>query len=252
MNNALPVPYQTPVPEIAALAARYRRANGPVMSLMNRFGGQVEAQMDLLPDAVRKQIEVLVGRALERAHGLAKVGRRAPDLGRRAAPVLAALTGAIGGFGGLATAIPELPVTVTLILHAIRRAAEAEGFDPDQPQVRAECLRVFAAGSPLGSDDGANTAFLGARLALTGTAVQTVIRAVAPRLAVALGQKLAAQAVPVVGAVSGAAMNAAFLTYYRELAVVRFSLLRLAQVHGAEATLGAFQSAVEPPTMIRN
>ena len=252
MNNALPTPYQSPTAEIAALAARYRRVNGPLMSLVNRFGGQIEAQMALLPDALRRQIEETVVRVLQGAHSVARAGRRAPDLGPRAAPVMSAVLGALGGMGGPATSLPELPVTVTLILHSIRRAAEAEGFDPDDPVIRAECLRVFAAGSPLGSDDGVNTAFLGARLTLSGTAVQSVIRAVAPRLAMALGQKLAAQAVPVIGAVAGAALNVSFLTYYREIASVRFALLRLAQTHGVEATMGAFQSAVQPPTLIRN
>ncbi len=248
----LPAIHTDPGPEVKALAARYRRANGPVMTLMNRFGGQVERQMDVLPENLRRQIEGLVARALEGAHGVARAGRSAPDLGGRAAPLMAAVTGALGGVGGLITAIPELPFTVTLILHAIRRAAEAEGFDPDDPVIRAECLRVFAAGSPLGGDDGVNTAFLGARLALSGTAVQTVIRTVAPRLALVLGQKLAAQAVPVAGAVTGAALNAAFLTYYRELAAIRFALLRRAREHGAEPVLGAFQSAVQPPTLIQN
>jgi hypothetical protein len=252
MTQSLPVPYLNPIPEVAALAARYRRANGPVMTMMSRFGGEVETQMRRLPDGVQRQIEAVVTVALERAYRVAGAARSAPKLGRNVAPTLAAISGAIGGVGGLLTAIPELPVTVTLILHAIRREAEAEGFDPDDPLIQAECLRVFSAGSPLATDDGVNTAFLGARLALTGSTVQTVIRAIAPRLALVLGQKLSAQAVPVFGAVSGAAMNAAFLNYYRELAAIRFGLLRLAQVHGAEATLGAFQSAVQPATLIEN
>ena len=37
--------------EIAALAARYRRANGPFIALMNRLGGGVEAQMKALQTA---------------------------------------------------------------------------------------------------------------------------------------------------------------------------------------------------------
>jgi hypothetical protein len=66
-----------------------------------------------------------------------------------------------------------------------------------------------------------------------------------------LGQKLAAQAVPVVGAVTGAALNAAFLSYYRELARIRFALLKLSEVHGAEQVLSAFRAAVEPPRITR-
>ncbi|MGB8815025.1 MAG: EcsC family protein [Paracoccaceae bacterium] len=232
--------------EIAALAVRYRRAGGPLVALMNRLGGRIEAQMAMLPDSVRRQIEVVTAKALEQAHAMAAAGRFAPDLGTRAAPMVAALAGAAGGAGGIATSIVELPVTITLILHAIRGAAAAEGFDPDDSAIRAECLQVFAAGSPVAGDDGVNTAFLGARMTLTGPALKNLIAAVAPRLAAALGQKLAAQAVPVLGAASGAALNAAYLSYYRELARIRFALLRLAQTHGAEQVLAAFQDATTP------
>lgn len=233
---------------IATLARRYRRANGPVMQLMNRLGGSLENQLDLLPGAFRDQLETVTARALEAAYGLA---RHTPDLGQRGPVAAVMVSGAAGGAGGLATAMAELPVTVTLILNAIRAEARAAGLDPDAPGVREDCLRVFAAGSPLAGDDGVNTSFLTARLALTGSAVQNLIRTIAPRLAMVLGQKLAAQAVPVVGAVTGAALNAAFLSYYRELARIRFALLKLSEVHGAEQVLSAFRAAVEPPRITR-
>ena len=56
---------------------------------------------------------------------------------------------------------------------------------------------------------------------------------------------------PVLGAVSGAALNAAFLAYYREIARVRFELVRLGQVHGAEAVEAEFRIAVTPPKVIK-
>ncbi len=234
MTDAPPDPLPDLAVQIAALAARQARATGPLMALMNRMGGSVEQQMAVLPKPVRQQIETMVARGLEQGHALAARGRSAPDLGRHAAPAVAALTGVAGGMGGLATSLAELPVTITLILHTIRRAAEKEGFNPDDPWVRDECLRVFNAGSPLAQDDGINTAFLGARLALNGAALQALIARVAPRLAAALGQKLAAQAIPVLGAVSGAALNVAFLNHYRDLAEIRFALLRLINDHGME------------------
>ncbi len=163
----------------------------------------------------------------------------------------AVAAGAAGGAGGLATALAELPVTVTLILHAIRGEAAAAGFDPEDPEIAAACLQVFAAGSPLDRDDGIDTSFLSARLTLTGPALQAMIRAVAPRLATALTQKLAAQAVPVLGALSGAALNAAFLTYYREIAAIRFALMRLAVSAGEAAVLEAFRAATTPSPMSR-
>ena len=237
--------------EIKALARRYRRANGPVMALVNRVGGRLEDRLDGLPDGVKAQVNAVVERALLAAHGLAAQGDRAPDLGRQGPLAAAVVTGAIGGAGGIATSVAELPVTITVILHAIRRAAREAGYDPDDAAIRAECLRVFAAGSPLATDDGVNTSFLSARLTVTGPALGQLIRTVAPRLATAMGQKLATQAVPVLGAVAGAALNAAFLRYYREMAEIRFALLRLSEQHGVEAVLAAFAEATTPPKVTR-
>lgn len=237
--------------EIRALARRYRRANGPVMAIVNRIGGAVEDRMAMLPEGARAQIGAVVERALLTAHGVAGAGDRLPDTGRKGPMAAAMLSGAVGGAGGIATSLAELPVTVTVILHAIRRAARDAGFDPDDPAIRAECLRVFTAGSPLATDDGVNTSFLSARLTVTGPALAQVIQSVAPKLAAAMGQKLATQAVPVLGAVAGATLNAAFLSYYREMAEIRFALLALAQQHGAEEILTAFADAVTPPKVTK-
>ena len=235
--------------EIAALAYAYGRANGPFVKLVNRLGGGLEGQMSRLPASVRAELERAVSQALQKAHGLAAMGRRAPDLGPRGATYAAMASGAIGGAAGLAGSLVELPVTITVMLHAIRSEAVAAGYDPEDPKIRLACIEVFSAGSPLRGDDGVNTAFLSARLAMTGGTLQKVLAVVVPRLAVVFGQKLAAQAVPVMGALTGAALNAAFLTYYREIARIRFRLLRLSEVHGAEKVLTAFASAQDKPVL---
>lgn len=232
--------------EIADLARAAKRANGPVMSLVNRIGGGVEKQLGLLPAPIRSELERLTVQALLAAHGVAGVGGEAEGRGTMAAAVF---SGAAGGAGGFVTSLAELPVTITVILRAIRAEAVKAGFDPKEPGIRAACLEVFAAGSPLAADDGINTSLISARLTLTGPALQRIIATVAPRLAAALGQKLAAQAVPVLGAVSGAALNAAFLRYYREVARIRFQLMRLAVQHGAEAVTARFQAATTPPRL---
>lgn len=230
-----------PGPEIAALAARQMRAHGPLILIINKFGGKIESQMAHLPDGLRRQIERVTTDALTRAVTVAGHGRHAPDFGPRAAPALAAFTGALGGAGGLATALAELPVTITVILHAILRAAEDEGFDTTLPEVRAEALRVLMAGGPLDDDDGINTSFLGARMTLTGPALHKLLAKIVPGFAAVLSQKLAAQAIPFLGAVTGAGLNAAFLTHYRELAHIRFGLLRLTVLHGAEPVRKSFE-----------
>jgi uncharacterized protein (DUF697 family) len=94
--------------------------------------------------------------------------------------------------------------------------------------VQFDCVRVFSSAGPLEADDGADLGFISARVTLTGTAVQGLIARVSPRLATVLGQKLAAQTVPVLGAVAGAATNYAYTSYYQEIAHVHFGLRRLA------------------------
>lgn len=249
MTNLPALPLVSLNDEIAALARAHGRANGPVIALLNRLGGGLEGQIDKLPEALRNQIETLTRQALVAANAAAGQIARAPDLGPRGDLAAAMASGVAGGSGGFATSLAEIPVTVTLILRAIRREATAAGFDPDLPTIRAACLEVFVSGGPLSDDDGLNSAFVSTRLTVTGPALQKLISTVAPRLAATLGQKLAAQAVPVLGAVSGAAINAAYLRYFRELARIRFALMRLSVAYGAEPVLAAFAKATKPPRL---
>lgn len=250
------VPHQMPEPvpapggaaieaDIAALAARYRAAGGLGMQALALLGTQAENLLDRLPDQVREGLESATERALEIAVDAAQASRgRLPDQGAWRDRAVTTAMGAAGGFGGLPTALTELPVTTTLLLRTIQGVAQSHGFDPSEPAVRADCLTVFAAAGPLARDDGANTSFLFARMALTGRGVQSILSRVAPRLATVLGQKLAAQTVPVLGAAAGAATNYAYTRYYQEIAEVHFGLRALARDHQiSEAALrAAFQA----------
>jgi hypothetical protein len=55
----------------------------------------------------------------------------------------------------------------------------------------------------------------------------------------------------VIGAVTGATLNAAYLGYYRELAEIRFALLRLSVRHGGEYVQAEFAAATAPPRVTR-
>ena len=236
--------------EIAGLAHAYARANGPLLRLVNRLGDGIEGQLARLPKRVRDEIGRMTARALEAAYGAASVGAMAPDVGRNGVMLAAMASGAIGGAAGLVGSLAEMPVTITVMLHAIRGEAIAAGYDPAARAVRLACLEVFAAGTPLRADDGVNTAFLSARLTVAGPTIQKVAARAAERLAAVLGQKLAAQAVPVFGAVTGAALNAVYLGYYRELARIRFRLMRLSEIYGTGMVLEAFGKACAVPQVI--
>lgn len=232
------------------LARRYRRAGNPGLQLLVMLGGQAENLLERLPDSAKGRLEEATLRALQIATDAA-AGSRAgavPDGPDWAHALATTAMGAAGGMGGLPTALAELPVTTTTLLRAIQSIAAQHGFDTDDPDIRAACLQVFAAAGPLAEDDGADMGFLAVRVTLTGPATQTLLTRIAPKLAAALGKKLAAQTVPVIGAAAGAAANLAFTRYYQEIAHVSFGLKALARDTGQpEARLtDALRSRMAP------
>ena len=212
-----------------ALVRRHARAGNLGIQVLNVIGGRAEALLDRLPDTVRDRLEGGTQQALEMAMGAAQrsrgvVGTQPGWLNRAVTTAM----GAAGGFGGLPSAMAELPITTTILLRAIQDVAGEYGFDPTEEGVRFDCVQVFAAAGPLDHDDGADLAFLTTRVAVSGKAMQALIAKVAPRLSIVMGQKLAAQTVPVLGAAAGAATNYAFTSYYQQMAHVHFGLRRLA------------------------
>jgi hypothetical protein len=215
--------------ELDALAKRYRAAGGVGIQLLNLIGGQAENLLEKLPAPVRDGLGNQTERALRAALKAAQGSRqRVPDQPGWLNRAVTTAMGAAGGFGGLPSALAELPVTTTVLLRAIQGIAAEHGFDPEEEGVQFDCIQVFATAGPLEEDDGSDLAFLSTRVLVTGSAVQALIARVSPRLAVVLGQKLAAQTVPVLGAVAGAATNYAYTSYYQQMAHVHFGLRRLA------------------------
>ena len=227
LNPALPP--QDVDTRLEALAQRYARAAGPGIQLLNLIGGQAEGLVDQLPvpvrDALGARTEDALRLAMQAAHGSRGLVDGQAGWFNRA---LTTAMGAAGGIGGLPTALAELPVTTTVLLRAIQDVAVEHGFDPAEEGVQYDCIQVFAAAGPLDHDDGADLGFLGVRVTVTGPALQQLIKSVAPRLATALGQKLAAQTVPILGAAAGAATNYTYTSYYQQMAHVHFGLRRLA------------------------
>lgn len=215
--------------ELDALARRYKGAGGVGISVLNTIGGSAETLLDQLPTNIRAGLEGATISALNQAMRAAHSSRSiVPDQKSWLNQAVTTALGAAGGAGGLPTALAELPVTTTLLLRVIEGVAVEHGFDPAAENVQFDCVQVFAAAGPLSGDDGADLGFLSVRLALSGKAMQAVIAKIAPKLAVVLGQKLAAQAVPVLGAVAGAATNYAYTSYYEDIAHVHFGLRKLA------------------------
>ena len=220
--------------ELDRLAAIMRAASqGAGMQVLNLVGAQAENLIDMLPKGVRDRLEKATASAIDYALSAAQASRgRMPDASDWLTRAVTMGTGAAGGFGGVGTALAELPVTTTVILRAILGIAHEHGFDPADEKVRAACIRTFAAAGPLDADDETDLSFITMRLTVTGGTLQGLIAKVAPRLAVPLGQKVAAQMVPVIGAAAGAAINYVYTAYYQDIARVQFGLMRLSEATG--------------------
>jgi hypothetical protein len=215
--------------ELDRLAAQYRRAGGVGVKLLTALGGKAEGLLERLPGPVRENLDGATRQALVLAMRAAQGSRVAvPDQKSWVNTAVTTAMGAAGGFGGLPSALVELPATTTVLLRAIQGVAAEHGFDPAAENVQFDCMRVFAAAGPLARDDGADLGFISLRLTLSGGAMHRMIAAVAPKFATVLGQKLAAQTVPVLGAVAGATTNYVYTSYYQQIAHVHFGLRRLA------------------------
>lgn len=234
--------------QIDRLARRYVDAGGLGMEIMSVIGNSAEGLIERLPEFVRNRMDRLTRTALNRAFSAAAGSRRmVRDRGDWFNRMASTVSGAAGGAAGLAGAMVELPLTVTLLLRAMLDIAAEHGLDPDSDEVRMECLRIFADAGPMVEDDGADLGLLAARLSVTGQTVQGLISRVAPRLSISLGQKMAAQAAPFFGAFVGASINYTFARYYQELARVHFGIMRLAQETGIphEALVEALRLSID-------
>jgi len=187
--------------------------------------------------ALTGKMQGLAEVALRRAFDLAIVGldRTARFATPRRARLLAAASGAFGGFSGIAGFLPDATFTTLLIMRNIAAIARAEGEDLSTEEARQACLEVFAFGGPaLGEEENAEISYWSARLVLQGRPLLMLFSEIGARYGLRISEKFALQAVPLLGAAGGALVNSVFLDQYRCLARVHFTMRRLERRHGPE------------------
>lgn len=227
----------------------------------NLLGAPFEHGAALLPKEVREAIGVATHTAIERALdwavGSLELGNKtaSPRLHR----ALAAAAGAAGGAFGLLGLVVELPLSTTLILRSIAETAREAGEDVRSEETRLACVQVFALGGFSPNDDAAETGYFAARTGIAqavteasrhiaakglgkkGAPVLTrLVGAIAQRFGVVVSDKVLLTAVPVVGAVSGAAVNAFFMDHFQKVARGHFVVRRLERKYGHEMVKEAY------------
>src|SRR5262249_38734160 len=173
---------------------------------------------------------------------------------------LAAASGAVGGGFGLAALPVELPISTIIMLRSIGDVTRSEGEDLSDPESAFACLRVFALGTRDDETNAVESGYFAARgrraksVAQAGRvsaergvraegapALGRFIAHVAARVGGVVTQKLAAQAVPVIGALGGAAVNYAFIDHFQEVARAHFVVRRLERRYGKSAVRAAYE-----------
>jgi len=231
--------------------------------ITNLLGKPIESGVKMLPDKAIATINSVVKSALDRAQGVALATMA--DSGPRVSSdrwhkLATATSGAIGGFFGLGGLAVELPITTVIMLRSIGDVARSEGNNLADPEVRMACLEVFALGGPESSDDGAETGYYAVRAGLgklVSDAAQHVaqhgmasrgapaliklIERIASRFGLVVQEKVALEMIPAIGAVTGALINALFMSHFQNVARGHFIVRRLEAEHGLDAVKAAYE-----------
>ncbi len=179
----------------------------------------------------------------------------------RAHKFAAATSGAVGGAFGLFALSVELPISTTIMLRSVADIAKSEGENIRHIETRLACLTVFAMGGRAASDDAAESGYFAARVAMAGAvseaskflaekgmskagapALIRLTSLIASRFGIVVSEKAAAQAIPIIGAASGALINTLFIEHFQNMARGHFIVRRLEKIHGAEPVRLAYLS----------
>jgi hypothetical protein len=228
---------------------------GIVARLTNMMGRPIELLGTALPPSASQAVAAATTKGLDAALKVAlrtlreKPHERSPRLHK----VLAMSSGAAGGAFGLVALPFELPVSTVIMLRSIADIARSEGEDLSDPATALSCVQVFALGGRTGANDASESGYFAVRGILAKTVSEAArfiadrglvqegspilvrfLTQVASRFGVVVSQKVAAQALPIVGALGGAAVNYAFIEHFQEVARGHFTVRRLERLYGKD------------------
>jgi hypothetical protein len=242
--------------EALAAAVRWLESRSLAGRLAAIAGKPVAFVQRALPATASTAIATVTKYALERALEVALFSLRNRRLtgGRKLHTGLACTSGAIGGAFGLSALAVELPVSTAIMLRAIAAIAQQEGEELADPRTGLACLEVFALGGSAADEAGAEADYFAVRAILArglgeigdfaidkgairkgAPLLVRFLTQIASRFGVVVSQKVAAQAVAVIGALGGAAVNLAFIEHFQDIARGHFTVRRLERIYGVDA-----------------
>jgi hypothetical protein len=235
-------------------AVRHLEGRNFAARLADYAGVPVNRVLGVLPKAVNKQLAGMVRGAVMKGLEVAvdtldDKPPRSPAMGFSS--FLAGVTGGVSGLFGFGALAFELPLTTTLMLRAIAEIAQHQGEDLSTLEARLACLEVFAYGSKR-TDENLDVGYYAARaliskyshdiaaLALergaidaSAPVVASLVGEIVSRFGLVVSDKVAAGALPILGAVGGATVNIVFMDHFQRVAHAHFTLRRLERTYGS-------------------
>ncbi|MDT7828694.1 EcsC family protein [Pricia sp. S334] len=244
-------------------AAKLKMENiGWAMEGLNRMGSFLDSRVQLLPEKQQQWLRQISFGVLEKVVQSNLFSMKSDKVG--VAPLnsqykaIVTSSGVLGGaFGATAFAV-DLGLTTKMMMRSIMDIARSEGEDLEALDTQLACLQVFALGGKSKHDDSLDTGYFATRLALNAAvkgstsklvegflvgASQPMLRllaVVASRFSIQVSEKFVAQAVPVIGAVGGGAINLAFIRHFQSMAHAHFAIRRLERQYGSQPIEAAY------------
>lgn len=219
------------------------------------IGIPIEKTLAALPGHWSTIVTRITNNALEKAMdgALLTLSAKSRKPANKTHKLMAGISGALGGAFGIAALAVELPVSATIMLRSIAEIARSEGENLDDFATKAACLEVFAFSGGSAAKESADTSYYAIRslmakamgdstkhIAAKGLTKESapilvkLVNAVAGRFSVPVSEKLAAQSIPVVGALGGATINMIFIDHFQDMAKAHFAIRKLERKYGEE------------------
>ncbi|UMM64465.1 EcsC family protein [Aristophania vespae] len=235
--------------QLHSVLSEVEQGRGALVRLADLMGGAVGQATKLgfqglsLVPGLQEKIQKLAELSLTQAFNIAILGMRHGGERQRSsmrdtmAQAAVAVSGAMGGFGGIFSLAPDVGFTTLTIMREIAIIARENGEDLKDEETRRACLEVFAlqhlSQDKKSEDNGEKElGFFAARSLMRGQPLVLLMAEVAGHYGIGLSRKFAAQMVPVAGALCGASLNTAFLAHYRAMARAHFTIRRLERTYG--------------------
>ncbi len=225
--------------DLAALQRAVQSLENPGLAarLTNTLGKPIELIGSALPASVSQEITTAASKAIDMALQVAllTMQRKPKAASEFLHKALAIASGVAGGAFGVATLPIELPVSTIIMLRSIADIARSEGENlSDAETALASESGYFAVRAILAKSATEAARYIAERGVIEEGAPILVrfLTQVAARFGVVVTQKVAAQAVPVVGALGGAVVNYVFIEHFQAVAQGHFTVRRLERAYG--------------------